>query len=86
MKIGEYHQGYILGDSLVLAGAYIQSCHVFRPIVREQKYLMDYKLNYKSNIHETVGKIKEIKSPFNFLGYKNIGMQEFLEGLVEMKQ
>ena len=61
LKIGEYHQGYILGDSLVLAGAYIQSCDVFRPIVRKQKYLMDYKLNYKSNIHETVGKIKEIK-------------------------
>ena len=61
LKIGEYHQGYILGNFLVLAGAYIQSCDVFRPIVHEQKYLMDYKLNYKSNIHETVGKIKEIK-------------------------
>ena len=43
MKIGEYHQGYILGDSLVLAGEYIQSCDVFRPIVCEQKYLKDKK-------------------------------------------
>ena len=45
LKIGEYDSSYILGYSPVF-NRDIRSPDAFKPICRQQKYLMDYKVNY----------------------------------------
>ena len=57
LKIGEYSRifpSFSWGTFSHVLCLEQQSCDVFRPIAHEQKYLMDYYLQYRVQIKETL--------------------------------